>query len=68
MARLIRDIEDGAAPRGQEGWVPATFLDPFPGQLEVEEYMFACYGPDKTSVKLGAEPRSRALTVPAKQR
>ena len=65
MARLIRDIDNGGSPRtssrGLEGWVPATFMDPFPGQLEVEEYMFACYGSDEGS-------RSRSLTAPSKHR
>ena len=65
MARLIRDTDSGGSPkdsfRGLEGWVPATFMDPFPGQLEVEEYMFACYGAEE-----GSRPRS--LTTPIKQR
>ena len=67
MARLIRDTDYGGSPRsssrGVEGWVPATFMDPFTGQLEVEEYMFACYGTDE-----GAGSRSRSQTAPSKHR
>ena len=60
-ARLIRDIDGGDSPRGMEGWVPGTFMDPFQGQLDVDEHMFACYGGED-----GDRARDRAGTVPAK--
>ena len=41
MARLIRDIPDGDATLGAEGWVPGTFMDPYYGELEYSEMMLA---------------------------
>ena len=41
MARLIRDSSDGDGTLGAEGWVPGTFMDPYYGELEYADMMFA---------------------------
>lgn len=67
MARLIRDVDGGDSSKGQEGWVPRSFMDPFQGELDFEDHMFAIYAGKHGSI-VPETTRARSNTNPVRVR